>query len=83
MKAIQFTKFITCSCDKVITIDNDPLICVHVYVVQSWTKVSNLLFVECIMDGLGSNNLIEVIMVTLVKSGGLTRDNKSKMLCFV
>jgi hypothetical protein len=82
MKAIQFTKFITCLCDKVPTIDNDPWICVHVYVVQSWTKVPDLLFVECIVDGLGSNNLIEVIMVTLVKNGGLIRDNKSRMLCF-
>ncbi len=67
----------------VTTIDNDLRICVHVYVVQSWTKVPNFLFVECIVDGLGSNNLIEVIMVTLVKSEGLTSDNKSKMLlCF-
>jgi len=70
MKAIQCTKFITCSCNKVTTIDNDSWICVHVYMFQSWTKVPNLLSVECIVDGLGSNNLIEVIMVTLVKSGG-------------
>jgi hypothetical protein len=69
MKAIQFTKFITCSCDKVATIDSDPWICVHVYVVQSWTKVPNLRFVECIMDGLNCNNLIEIIMVTLMKRG--------------
>jgi hypothetical protein len=71
MKAIQFTKFITCSCDKVTTTDNDPWICVHVYVVQSWTKVPNLHFVECIVDGLASNNLIDVIMVTLVKRDGV------------
>jgi hypothetical protein len=39
--------------------------------VQSWTKVPNLLFVECIVDGLGSNNLIEVIMVYIGEEWGV------------
>jgi len=71
MKAIQCTKFITCSCDKVTTINNDSWIFVHFYMVQSWTKVPNLLFVECIVDGLGSNNLIEVIMVYIGEEWGV------------
>ncbi len=35
------------------------------------------------MDGLGNNNLTEVIIVALMKCGGLTREDVSKkMLCF-
>ncbi len=35
------------------------------------------------MDGLSDNNLIEVIMVALMKCGGLTREKVAKkLLCF-
>jgi hypothetical protein len=35
------------------------------------------------VDGLGSNNFIEIIIVTLMRCGGLTREDVSKkLLCF-
>lgn len=35
------------------------------------------------MDGLGSNNLIEITMVALMKCGGLIREEvANKLLCF-
>ncbi len=35
------------------------------------------------MDGLGSNNLTKTIMTTLMKCGGLTREEVAKkLLCF-
>ncbi len=35
------------------------------------------------MDGLGNNNLTEVIIVVLMRCGGLTREDVSKkLLCF-
>jgi hypothetical protein len=42
-----------------------------------------LLYVERIVDGFGSNNLIKVIMVALMKGGRLTRGDVAKyLLCF-
>jgi hypothetical protein len=39
--------------------------------------------VERIVDGFGSNNLIEVIMAIMFKGGGLTKEKMSKkLLCF-
>jgi hypothetical protein len=34
------------------------------------------------VDGFGSNNLIEVIMATMMKGGLLTREDVAKNLCF-
>jgi hypothetical protein len=34
------------------------------------------------VDGLGFNNFITIIVVTLMKSGGMTRENLSKNLSF-
>ncbi len=44
------------------TIDNGPWICVHAYVVDCWTKIPIVVCVDRIIDGLGSNNLTEIIM---------------------
>jgi hypothetical protein len=42
-----------------------------------------LVCVEQIADGLGSNNLIEVIMNFMMKGGGLNKEELSKkLLCF-
>jgi hypothetical protein len=50
--------------------------------VDFWIRVLILFCVEKIMDGSGSNNLIEVIMVALLKGGGLTKEDVAKKLCF-
>jgi len=71
------------SCDEITIIDNGSWICTHAYVVQLWVKVPILLQIECIMDGLGSKNLTKIIIVALMKSRGLTREDMSKkLLCF-
>ncbi len=71
------------SCDEITTIDNGFWICIHAYVVQSWVRIPILLQVECIMDGFGNKNLIEVIIVTLIRWWGLRKEDVSKkMLCF-
>jgi hypothetical protein len=66
------------SCDEITIVDNGFWICTHAYVVQLWVKVPILFQIECIMDGSGNNNLIEVIVAALMKYGGLTRENISK-----
>jgi hypothetical protein len=65
------------------TIDNGSWICIHVYIVQLWVRIPILFQVEQIVDGLGGNNLIKVIIVFLMRCGGLTSENMSKkLLCF-
>ncbi len=83
IQSIQSTQFLACSCDEVRTIDNGSWICVHAYVVVGWTKVSILICVDWIVDGSGSNNLIEVIMNSMMKGGALRKEELSKkLLCF-
>ncbi len=83
VKVIKATQFITMSCDEITIIDNGSWICTHAYVVQLWVKVPIMLQIECIMDGLGSNNLTKIIIVAWMKYGGLTREDMSKtLLCF-
>jgi hypothetical protein len=56
---------------------------VHAYVVDCWTSVPILVCVYKIVDVLGSNNFIELIMNAVLKGGGLTREDLSKkFLCF-
>jgi hypothetical protein len=50
--------------------------------VDSWFRVFILFCVEKIMDWFNSNNPIEVIMVALMKSGGLIKNDIVKKLCF-
>lgn len=46
-----------------------------------WTKVPLLVYVDMVVDGLGFK-LIEIIMNTMLKSGGLIEDELSmKLLC--
>jgi hypothetical protein len=71
------------SCDEVTTVDNGFWICIHAYVVQSWVRIPILLQVECVVDGLGNKNLIEVIIVILIRCRGLIKEDVSKtLLCF-
>jgi len=72
-EAIQSTKFLVNSCNEVTTIDNGFWICIHVYVVESWVKFPMLFQVKQIVNGLGSFNFIEVILVALMNVGGQRR----------
>jgi hypothetical protein len=51
--------------------------------IVGWTKVPILICVDWIVNGSGSNNLIEVIMNFMKKGGGLNMEQLSKkLLCF-
>ncbi len=42
-----------------------------------------MLQIECIVDGLGTNNLTKVIIIDLMRCGDLTKkDVSKKLLCF-
>ncbi len=58
-------------------------ICVHAYVVAYWIKVLILMCIDRIVNGSSYNNLIEVIIIALLKGGGLTMEKLvKKLLCF-
>jgi hypothetical protein len=70
LKAIQSTKFLAISCDELTTIDNGFWICIRVYVAESLVRFPMLLQVKQIINGLGSSNFIEIILVALMNVGG-------------
>jgi hypothetical protein len=78
VKAIQAAQFIAMSCNEITIVDNGSWICTHAYVVELWVKVPILLQIECIVDGSGNNNLIEVIIATLMKYGGFNKGRHVK-----
>ncbi len=57
--------------------------CIHAYLVDGSNRWPILVCVDKIVDGFGSNNLIEIIMNVLLKDGGLSMQDFSKnILCF-
>lgn len=55
-------QFISISCgNKVTTCDNQSWINILAYVLSNWEKVSQLVSLERVVDGLNANNLIKVI----------------------
>jgi hypothetical protein len=65
------------------SINNGSWICVHAYVVNGWIRIPILICVDQIVDGSGSNNCNEVIMNSMMKGGGLSKEEMSKnLLCF-
>ncbi len=56
---------------------------IHRFMVDGWTKWPILVCVNKIVNGFRSNNVIKVIMNTLLKGGGLNKEDLSKNnLCF-
>jgi hypothetical protein len=51
---------------------------VYTYVIDYWIRLPILVFVEKVIDGSSFNNLTEMIMVTLLRDGGLMKENMSK-----
>jgi hypothetical protein len=83
IQTIQFAQFLACYYDEVTTIDYGFWICVHAYLVYGWTIVLILICVDQIVDGLGSNNLTQMIMNSMMMGGRLSREELSKkLLCF-
>jgi len=56
---------------------------IDVFMVDGWTKWLIIVCVNKIVNGFRSNNVIKVIMNTLLKGGGLNKEDLSKNnLCF-
>jgi hypothetical protein len=64
--ASELTKFFFVSIDEVITVDCQGWINVHVYVVEGWECIPILLTLEQMVFGATINNLIKVIMASLL-----------------
>ncbi len=58
VKAIQYVWFIVLSFVEFTTIDNGSSICVHVYVINCYIRVPNLVCIDRIVNGLGFINFI-------------------------
>jgi hypothetical protein len=67
----------------VTTYDNQSWISILAYVLSNWEKVSQLVSLERVVDGLDANNLIKVITSALETYGGISRSNLHlKLVCF-
>lgn len=56
----------------------------HAYVIDCWIRLPIFVFVERVIDGSSFNNLTKVIMVALLRGGGLMKENLSKkFLCLI
>ncbi len=56
------------------TIDNQSWLLVHKYVVYNWLHIPIFLSIERVVIGLSVDNLIHVLMQSLMNQGGLTKD---------
>jgi hypothetical protein len=50
-------------------VDNGKWISLHAYVMQNWVTVPMTILLQRVVDGIGANNLIIVIMEALQKGG--------------
>jgi hypothetical protein len=66
--------YVAFSCNEVFTMDNKSWLYIHYYVMQNWVRIPILISLDRIVEGLGNDNLIEVIMGALMIGGGLLRD---------
>ncbi len=87
MKAIkvvvEVTHYIVLSCNEVSTIDNQSWMFILYYVVQNWVKIPILIFLDTMVTGSRSDNLIKVIMQVIMIGGGLPQNQiAQKLICF-
>jgi len=65
MVIISIANYVAFTCDEVNTMDNGSWISIHTYMMLNWVKVPMMLFLQRVVNGLGANNLIVVIMEVL------------------
>ncbi len=71
------------SIDEVTAIDCQGWIVVHIYVVEGWKHIHILLTLEHVLFGATTNNLIKVILGSLLEYGDLFETNLvSKLINF-
>jgi hypothetical protein len=64
-------QFISVSCDKVTTCDNQSWINIHAYVLSNWEGVPQLISLGRVVNRLDANNLIRVIVSSSDTYGGI------------
>jgi hypothetical protein len=65
MVTISIANYVAFTCDEVNTMDNGSWISIHPYMMLNWVKVPMMLFLQRVVNGLGFDNLIVVIMEAL------------------
>jgi len=80
---IQKVKYIIVSYDEVTTIDNQSWCSVHAHIVDGFKKVPLLLNLARLLGGGTIDNLIALILKSLMEYGGLRIEHVvSKLTCF-
>jgi hypothetical protein len=72
---IQNAKFISLTCDEVISMDNVSWVSVHGYIVQDWCYIPLSLSVKPVFFRSRANSLTLLIMNFLMTQGGLQEEN--------
>jgi len=65
MVIISIINYVAFTCDEVNTMDNGSWIFVHTYMMLNWVKVPMMFSLRRVVNGLGADNLIFVIMEAL------------------
>jgi hypothetical protein len=68
----QHTKFILVNCSEVTTLNNPSYISIHIYVVHNWFRVLILLNLENFINGKTFDNLITIIIHSLIIFSGMS-----------
>jgi len=82
-KKIYAAHFVALTCDEVTSMDNGSWICIHVYVVENFTRIPHLVSLQHLTGGAGADSLTLLIMNALQTGGDVSLDQISrKLLCF-
>jgi hypothetical protein len=80
---VHAVNYVVLMSNEVNIVDYGSWISIHAYVMQHWVKVPMLISLQRVVDGVGANNLTNVIMEALQKGGGLSYVFIThKLLCF-
>jgi hypothetical protein len=80
---INSSRFLSLSCDEVMSIYNQSWLSLHFYIVRDFGKVLVLPKLEHVTNGVSSDNLTKLILRMLVDNGGLsTNQIQERLLCF-
>jgi len=66
--------YMALDCDEVSTMNNQFGLSIHYYVMQNWVRIPILISLGKMVERLGNDNLIKVIMGVLMIGGGLLRN---------
>ncbi len=75
--------YVALSYGEIFTIDNQSWLSVHYYVVRNQVKILIFIYLNIVLESLGSDNLTKVIMEALTIGGRLPRNwIAQKLTCF-